>query len=123
MIDTAEIELTEKLKGLTLSAMFSLESANDVIFKDYKNKEIRCLAYLYRAINYMSDAKTLYFTNQVLWRDNIDSFFLQFNVFIDEITRNIATDHSHQWTDIEFKKLAEIYDLSSINCENHRFSQ
>jgi len=123
VIDNIELELTEKLRGLTLSAMFSIESANEVIFKDFENKETRCLVYLYRAINYISDAKMLYLMNQVLWRDDIDSFFSQFNVFIDEITRNIATNHSHQWTDIEFKKLAEIYDFSSINCEYHRFSQ
>ena len=38
MIDNIELELTEKLRGLTLSAMFSIESANEVIFKDFEKK-------------------------------------------------------------------------------------
>ncbi|NEZ46511.1 hypothetical protein FDF74_04685 [Clostridium niameyense] len=37
-----------------------------------------------------------------LENNSITNAFHRFNVFYDEVTTNIATNHSHQWSDIQF---------------------
>lgn len=44
--------------------------------------------------------------------------FYQFSVYAHEFLTNVETDHSHQWTDIEFNKLHDIFDSSAFAFEN-----
>ena len=52
---------------------------------------------------------------------NIDNVLTKADIFIKEITSNIATNHSHQWSDIQYRELAKAYD-NSVLCDNSEFS-
>lgn len=108
----------QKLISILQSEMFSFmtnaKSAKDIVFTDDIDKEIKCLAVLTRAISHLAYAKAIYQLGIDDKRDTIDDVFLQSDIFISEITTNIETDHSHQWTDIEFNTLAQKYDCSEL---------
>ena len=110
-----ELELIKRIKYEAICLMYSCKESRNIIFSDQNNKEIKCLAKLVVAQGHLSCIKSIYFTSIDDKRESIDKFIYQSDTFIDEITNNIATDHSHQWTDIEYLKLAEIYDYSVLS--------
>ena len=47
------------------------------------------------------------------------AIFHLFDSYMSELLTNYKTDHSHQWTDIEFNRLKETFDSSAFAFENH----
>lgn len=77
-----------------------------------KQNEIIAALYLNKAIALMSAAKSLYASNrELLERNEIKDIFDAFRVFEREFLKNISTDHSHQWTDIEFRKFKDAVEV------------
>lgn len=116
-----EQELIKILQGQMLCFMFDARESVKLIFSDYQDKEIRCLAILTRAINYLAYSKSIYNIGIDDHRDDIDNVLTKADIFIKEITNNIATNHSHQWSDIQYRELAKAYD-NSVLCDNSEFS-
>lgn len=117
-----EHELIKILQGQMLCFMCDARESVKMIFSDSQDKEIKCLAIITRAINYLSYSKSLYYIGIDDHRDDIDDVFTKADIFIKEITKNIATNHSHQWSDIQFSELAKSYD-NSVLCDNSKFSK
>ena len=69
----------------------------------------------------MSYSKSIYNIGIDDHRDDIDNVLTKADIFIKEITNNIATNHSHQWSDIQYRELAKAYD-NSVLCDNSEFS-
>ena len=113
-----QFEIIETFKHFVASAMQYAIKSHDILFK--KECEISIpLAYLNAAISRFSSAEALYYAQfKILQRGEAEDLFYQFGVYTDEFLQNVETDHSHQWTDIEFNKLYDIFDSSAFAFEN-----
>lgn len=95
----------EKLFNLIRQGYYSSKAAHDLLFEDTMNRENEKLSTLYlnEAMIYMATAQALYLSSpQFLDRPELDNIFHKFDVFKTEFINNVVTNHSHQWTDIEF---------------------
>lgn len=107
--------LSEQLKTIAKSAMAYANRAHNIIFSDNSN-DIAIIGYLNYASSLVGTAKSIYISNyDILEHNDIDDFFNQFNVFIAEVLNNIETNHSHQWSDIEFRALQEKFDYCVLS--------
>lgn len=102
--------LSEKLKVTVKSAMAYANRAHRLIFTD-SPINIAIIGYINHAGSLIETAKSIYISNyDMLEHNDIEDFFHQFDVFIAEVLNNIATNHSHQWSDIEFTALQEKFN-------------
>lgn len=106
--------LRSNYKRMIKRAMADAKYAHDLIFDE--KKFTAALAYLNSSIAKFSAAEALcYAQYDELNCSDIDAVFHQFQVFSNEMLRNIRTDHSHQWTDIEYQRLVELFDASPLH--------
>lgn len=76
--------------------------------QETKNELISAI-YLNKAISLMASAKAIYISNLVECENSyVEDIFHQFDVFSDELLTNLATNHSHQWTSIEYEKYKDL---------------
>ncbi|AOP13622.1 hypothetical protein BL1202_00653 [Bacillus licheniformis] len=68
------------------------------------------LAHLNQANIFITAAQTVYQLETPGENQEIERFFHQFQVFNDELLDSISTDHSDQWTGIEFRELVKNYN-------------
>lgn len=107
---------SEQLKRTVSNAMYHARKAYEIIFSEYPN-ESAIVGYLNYASSFVSTAKAIYITNlSLLERNDIDDFFVQFDEFVTTTLDNLAENHSHQYSDIEFNKLEEKYRNSIFLC-------
>lgn len=103
------IELIEIFKKLVRSSFHDACYAHDCIFDEKCSVEI-ALAYLNKAISTHCCCDSLYYSQyDQLCRNEYEK------TFANEFLTNVRTNHSHQWTDIEFDRLKEIYDYSAFS--------
>lgn len=101
--------LVKEMKRLAGCAMIQAKQVEDAAFKR-PFKEIEVLALISAAQATISTLEAIYISNHDdLEHDDIETFIHRFNTFLDEARTNTITDHSQQWTDIEFDKLQEAY--------------
>ena len=98
----------KQLKQIVSKAMSNASVAHDAIFENERN-ETAIIGYLNRAGSLICEAEAIYFSNRDDEYIEIENFFKQFDAFISESLTNIITKHSHQWSDIEFIELKEMY--------------
>lgn len=92
-------------------AFTNAKHAHDEIFKENPREHV-ITGHLSIACSYLNSARSIYVCNlDTFERSDIDNFFHQFDVFIKEVMTNIRTDHSHQWSNIEFENLSEKYEV------------
>ena len=107
--------LIELIKGQLRLAYFDAKRCHDKLLSvhnDFENEQ-RALVFLNRAARHMDLAYSLYQSYQEeLEHYSVTPIFPAFDVFYDEVTENIATDHSHQWSDIEFEAVAKRIDVA-----------
>ncbi|WP_063221101.1 hypothetical protein [Bacillus cereus] len=105
------------LKELLIDGYLAAQNAHKYIFEKKTNVS---MAYLTEANTFFTNARILYSQNLDLESLEIDmeTLFHRFRVFNNELLECVATDHSHQWTDIEFNafkdeilKVTEIHDF------------
>ena len=110
--------LQDNLTSIIKLAYYSSEKAHTILFKDSNNtqNELVSSTYLNKAISYMCSAKSIYICNyELLERDEIENIFSKFDAFESEFLSNISSNHSHQWTDIEFDDFKEsVCDFISL---------
>lgn len=97
--------------------MFSSKYAVNVIFSNKEDKSTKCLSYLIKSAFNLSSAHTIYILNESIQNNELDELFNKADTFLDEITNNISTSHSHQWSDITYQDLKNAYFNSGI-CSN-----
>lgn len=105
-------DIYQKLDSLIVPAYFSSKDAHELCFKEHNNKTNEILAgiRMSEAMSYISTAEAIYFENKNLVESlYFDELFFKFHVFKKEIINNIVTDHSHQWTNIEFLAFKEAF--------------
>ena len=114
-----EHDYIDILQKEMLIFMFSAKEAKDIIFSKSDNKEIKCLAKITYAQQHLTFAKSIYYSLIDDKRDQIEEIFYLADNFVKEITDNIAKNHSQQWSDIKFSKLAEKFDYSVLSNTAH----
>lgn len=113
-----QFEMIETFKRFVASAMRYAIKSHDVLFKKECDISVP-LAYLNTATSHFSSAKALYYAQyDILQRGKAEDLFHQFSVYSDEFLRNVETNHSHQWNDIEFNKLYDIFNSSVFAFKN-----
>ena len=103
--------LVEEFKMLILGGYFNAKEAHDAIFDESKPMEKSVvIGYLAISNSYTNAAKAVYICREELSHYEFDEFFNKFRTFSDEVMRNIRTNHSHQWSNIEFNALSDAYE-------------
>lgn len=111
--------LSNKLKAMTNQAYFYSAKAHDLIITSNKTVQIGALAYINLAAYQISSAKSIYYSNyDILCHEDIDNLFLAFEVFAETTIDNFSTDHSHQWSDIEFENFKSALQNSIFAISN-----
>lgn len=114
-----EFDLIGKFKTLIRRGMIYAQYAHDNIFNG-ETENIVALHYLNVATSKFSAAEALYYSHyEDLQREEAEELFRLFDVFMSEVLRNVRTNHSHQWSDIEFIRLKECFDSSTFAFENN----
>lgn len=101
---------TDTVLNLLTDAYYSSKTFHDILFKDAfdERKQIKSAIFLNKAISLMASAKAIYVSDyENLEKYDIDQIFISFNEFEDEFLECFATDHPHQWTDIQFNRYEE----------------
>lgn len=106
-IEIFEYRKNELVK-LIKDSLNSAAKAHDILFDSVEEKETIAALYLNKAISLMAAARSIYVSDyEILQRTEIENIFTSFSVFESEFLNNIATNHSHQWTNIEFSKFKD----------------
>lgn len=106
--------LIELIKQQLALAFFDSRNCVKTLFNNDRSfeNEQKALIYLNRAARHMDLAFSIYQNNlEEIEHPSIDSVFSAFNIFYDEVTNNVATNHSHQWSSIEYNRYKDtLYD-------------
>jgi hypothetical protein len=114
-----DFTLIENFKSLMRQAMLYAQYSHDCIFDESVNNSV-AISYLNVAASKFAASEALYYSQfAVLERDEAEEIFHLFDSYMSELLTNYKTDHSHQWTDIEFNRLKETFDSSAFAFENH----
>ena len=110
-------ELIETFKHFVASGMRYAIKSHDVLFKKECDISVP-LAYLNAAISRFSSAEAFYYAQyDSLQDDCADKLFFLFDKFANELFNNVASNHSHQWTDIEYECLNDLYLSSAFSSD------
>lgn len=113
-----ELNCIEDFKQLMRRAMVYAEKAHKFVFDEKTDISI-AMSYLNIACSKFAAAESLYYScYDVLERNEAEAIFHLFEVFMTEFLTNVRTDHSHQWTDIEFEHLKDAFYYSAFAFEN-----
>ena len=110
--------LMKKLTNLVRLAYHSANYAHKYALSENDYSRQASLAYATRASAFITSAEVMYYCNfEINQRYDFDNLFLAFDTFISELLDAYATDHSVQWTGIEFDALEQLYQ-NSIFADN-----
>lgn len=115
MSDEFMLYKIQELKKLIHYAFRTSEHGHEILFKDSYNTQNALIAatYINKAISLMASAKAVYISNiEQLENHEIEEIFGAFDTFESEFLSNLSTNHSHQWTDIEFERFKELVESS-----------
>ena len=107
----------ESIKSLIREAVWAAKDCHEILFRDEDNvenkiNEIIAAAHLNKAISFMAAAKSLYISSyEILANNEVEKLFAEFSAFESEFLQNLRTDHSHQWTDIQFQRFMDACEL------------
>lgn len=98
-----------------LSCWLDCKKAYQSALKNDALSQSSAQAYALSASCHLSCIKSVYSCNyNITENDMVESLIHQFDVFCNELITNSCTEHSHQWTCIEFNKLEELVSSSGI---------
>ena len=108
------MDYTDKNAFLSLmkNAMSDAERCHKYALSPKSNANA-VLSYASTALSYCLSAESLFYAHyDDLCHSELPELFQLFKTFVHEAQNNCVTDHSHQWTDIEFERLKELFDNS-----------
>ena len=107
-------DVLQEFRTQILDGYHNAKQAHSEIFSGRKNCSV-IIGHLSIASSHINAARAIYVCNEVLTHYEFDPFFHAFSTFSDEVMTNIRTDHSHQWSDIEFQRFHDSYqDVASL---------
>ena len=113
-----DFTLIENFKSLMQRAMMYAQYSHDFIFDSSVDNSV-AIAYLNVAVAKFAASEALYYSHlDILERGEAENIFSIFDTYMHEMLTNHRTEHSHQWTDIEFNRLKEAFDSSAFAFKN-----
>ncbi|CAI3504957.1 hypothetical protein CIRMBP1315_02078 [Enterococcus cecorum] len=110
------------LRTLFNDALDYAELSHSSLFEaDFLTNEKLAFSKLIAATTYLAEANSLFTQAKVFLSDNIDELgepeefldtIFRFNVYNNEVLDNIRTNHSHQYSDIEFRNFLNSFRYS-----------
>lgn len=106
--------ITEAITTLAVSALWDAKRAvstlGDSLDSDTLRHESGAVAFVLQGFTKIQTAYSVYLVSceEAGEWDVFESIVHQYDVFTHEITDNLATDHSHQWSSIEAERLFEL---------------
>ncbi len=94
------------IKENLVKAYFDAKKSYDlrVVEKQNERTTVSAFAYLNKAVAHMTTAQALYQTSEGLGtNEDVECIIEKFFTYQHEFFVNYETDHSDQWTDIEFE--------------------
>ena len=106
-----EEKLIKNLEWALYRAYLSAKKIHDIATISNTKAEYPFLPmYISDAVSEMCVAKAVYYSRlEVLDRTEVDEIIIRFDRFIKEVSKNYRTEHSHQWTDLEFTAYEDYY--------------
>ncbi|MEI8200742.1 MAG: hypothetical protein WCG21_11830 [Eubacteriales bacterium] len=111
------LQLQDALKGLFISAMLSTKFCYESLFEEGGDEHPEIiLPLLNDATSSVNTMRAIYITfYDDIAHQEFDEFFQHFDVFKDEVLTNFRTNHSHQWSSIEYTRMIEwAMDLAGL---------
>lgn len=103
----------DALKALMFDAFTMAEYANRYSHDDpkagTKEDKLTALSYAAACTAKYSAAEAIYWCSPELEDEDIPALLAKFDTFTNEIRNDYRDDHSRQWVEIEFSKLANLY--------------
>lgn len=97
----------ERARRLVYGTFFAAEKAHKYAFKDDREKyDVIAGLHINNASSQLYALDAICAVNEDGQRQEFNDFINTFDTFKTEILNNISTGHSHQWTDIEFRRFA-----------------
>lgn len=100
------IEALTLLKAATRDAMSYAQISHEAVLAGNENPLVAA-SYANAALAKCSLVEALYYTKYEDSNTELEIFFLKLHTYVNEVLRNIRTDHSHQWSDLEYHELEE----------------
>lgn len=115
-IKDSSIFLIEELKKMFRLAYFASSEAHELLFVDIADRtrenEVIAGLHINKAISIMYSARSIYINNiDELEHNDVDTIFSKFDIFESEVLTNIRTNHSHQWSDIEYRQYKDALSI------------
>ncbi|PHV69230.1 hypothetical protein CS063_16955 [Sporanaerobium hydrogeniformans] len=97
------------------SCWIACKNAHASAMKDTQFSQTAATTYALSALSHLMCIKSVYVCNyDKLENTMVESLIHQFDVFCNELITNFCTNHSHQWTDLEFDRLKELVTSSDL---------
>ena len=107
--------LFKKIKELTNYAMLIADRTINAINADNPDKVV-IVGYLNHANSIISTAKAIYISNsEILERNDIDSLFAQFDIFVMEVLSDLEDNHTYEYSNIEYDRLKEKFNCCVLS--------
>lgn len=101
-------EFQEIAKSFVIDIIYSAKESHEKAFEGERERnDLIAGIILNNAISANNSLKVLYYQNPSFEHTEFEEFFIGFDVYKRELLNNIRTNHSHQWTDIEFRSFIE----------------
>lgn len=118
------------LSNLYFDGFRSAYNAHETLFSiEFDTTDSRRQELISCSLAFLSEAYTTFQNIRILTitededRSEFEDCYNQFSTFNNEMLNNVKTDHSHQWTDIEFREFANAFkvvkDLLNIEHADH----
>lgn len=109
MEDSLSMEKFKEIaKGFVIDIITSVKNSHEKAFGDNRERDdLIAGIILNNAVSANNSLKILYYQNPNFEHYEFDKFFDSFDTYKHELLSNIRTDHSHQWTDIQFRSFIE----------------
>lgn len=108
-------EVRKTILHLMKCAMFDAQKANTLLTSGAldSRKEISSVAFSNSSLSKCMAAQAIYYANyEELVHPEFEELFHLFQTVNAEILTNFSTDHSHQWSDVEFSRLEVAFNRS-----------
>lgn len=114
-MNESDIYKVDNLKALIRDSYLVATKCHEILFKrhdDNRRNELIAAHHLNKAISLMYAAKAVYIScYEILEKQEVENIFYAFNVFESEFLRNLETDHSHQWSELQYNKFKDSVTL------------
>ena len=104
-------DFISKIKPLIMGGYYASKKALEIIDSSDDKTTPLAIYKLNQSIYYMSSAKALYLSQVKQTRYELDDIFSTYELYLEEFTNSVITNHNHGHTNSYFNTFAEAVDF------------